>query len=139
MASLRARVPARPAFAALVVVVLAGLVGAKLTSGSSGDLTAADKSFMKVCRDHGGTPALAPGSGDYVKDARDCTIEYGGESYEMYAVHPEGFSAREAADAHRSCRVQAAQERRDPQDGPGTKPHAFAWHEQSGICEKSRA
>jgi hypothetical protein len=143
MASLRARLLTRPALVALValvaVVLVAALATAKLTSSASGDLTAADKSFVKVCRDHGGTPALAPGSGDYVKDARDCTIEYGGESYEMYAVHPEGFSAREAADARRSCRLQAAQERRDPEDGPGSTPHTFTWHPRSGICEKSRA
>jgi hypothetical protein len=139
MGSLRARLLSLPALVALVAIAaLAGLVVAKLTSGSSGDLTAADKSFVKVCRDHGGTPTLAPGSGDYVKDARDCTIEYGGESYEMYAVHPEGFSAREAADARRACRVQAAQERRDPERGPGSTPRTFTWHPLSGICEKSR-
>jgi hypothetical protein len=140
MASLRPRLLSRPVLVAFVAIVaLSGLVVPKLVDGSGGDLTAADKSFVKVCRDHGGTPTLAPGSGDYVKDARDCTIEYGGDSYEMYAVHPEGFSAREAADAHRSCRAQAAQERRDPEDGPGSTPHAFTWHERSGICEKSRA
>jgi hypothetical protein len=124
--------------ALVAIVALSGLLVPKLTRGSGGDLTAADRSFVKVCRDHGGTPTLAPGSGDYVKDARDCTIEYGGESYEMYAVHPDGFSEREAAGARRSCRLQAAQERRDPEDGPGSTPHIFTWHPRSGICEKSR-
>jgi hypothetical protein len=139
MASLRARLLSWPALVALVAIVaVAELVVPKLVDGSSGEETAADRSFIEVCRDHGGTPTLAPGSGDYVKDARDCTIDYGGESYEMYAVHPEGFSAREAAGAHRSCRAQAAQERRDPEDGPGSTPHTFTWHERSGICEKSR-
>src|SRR3954466_5921260 len=126
-----------PVLLGIAVVAVAVVVLVQRSGGE--DLTAADKAFVKVCEDHGGTAELAPGSGNYVKDARDCTIEYGGESYEMYAVHPEGFSAREAADAHRSCRAQAAQERRDPEDGPGSKPHTFTWHERSGICEKSRA
>src|SRR3954453_11260055 len=100
-----ARLLSWPVLAGVVVAV----IGFLLVQRSSGDdLTAADKAFVKVCRDHGGTPTLAPGSGDYVKDARDCTIEYGGESYEMYAVHPEGFSAREAADARAACLKQAA-------------------------------
>ncbi len=117
-----------------MAAVLAGV----LVQRSNGeDLTAADKAFVEVCRDHGGTPELAPGSGDYVKDARDCTIEYGGESYEMYAVHPEGFSAREAEDARQACLKQAAQERRDPENG--STPASFTWHPRSGICEKSRA
>ena len=117
-----------------MAAVLAGV----LVQRSGGEeLTAADKAFVEVCRDHGGTPELAPGSGDYVKDARDCTIEYGGESYEMYAVHPEGFSASEAEDARQACVKQAAQERRDPENG--STPATFTWHSRSGICEKSRA
>jgi|SRR4051812_44712815 hypothetical protein len=129
-----ARLLSWPVLAGVVVVAVIGFLLVQRSSGE--DLTAADKAFVKVCRDHGGTPALAPGSGDYVKDARDCTIEYGGESYEMYAVHPEGFSAREAADARAACLKQAAQERRDPENG--TTPKTFTWHPRSGICEKSR-
>jgi hypothetical protein len=121
----------------LVGIAVAAVLAGLLVQRSSGeDLTAADKAFVEVCRDHGGTPELAPGSGDYVKDARDCTVEYGGESYEMYAVHPEGFSAREAEDARQACLKQAAQERRDPEDG--STPKTFTWHPRSGICEKSR-
>src|SRR3954471_4196541 len=137
MASLRPRLLSRPVLVAFIAIVaLSGLVVPKLVDGSGGDLTAADKSFVKVCGSHGGTPTLAPGWGDYVKDARDCTIEYGGDSYEMYAVHPEGFSAREAEDARRACLKQAAQERRDPE--AGSTPKTFTWHPRSGICEKSR-
>ena len=128
-----ARLLSRPVLAGIAIVaVLAGV----LVSRSSGeDLTAADKAFVKVCEAHGGTATLAPGSGDYVKDARDCTIEYGGEDYEMYAVHPEGFSEREAAAARAACLKQAAQERRDPESG--STPATFTWHAKSGICEKS--
>jgi hypothetical protein len=137
MASLRARVLSWPVVLAIAgALVLAELVLPRLR-GDSNELTAADKSFMKVCRDHGGTPKLAPGSGDYVKDARYCEIVYGGDRYEMYAVHPEGFSDREAADAHRSCLAQAEQERRQPEDGPAATPRRFTWHPRSAICEKS--
>jgi hypothetical protein len=134
MASLRARLLSWPVL--LGIAVAAMLAGVLVQRSSGEDLTAADKAFVKVGRDHGGTPELAPGSGDYVKDARDCTIEYGGESYEMYAVHPEGFSAAEAEDARQACLKQAAQERRDPEDG--STPKTFTWHPRSGICEKSR-
>lgn len=130
-----ARLLSRPVLLGLVVLLVAAAVLVQRSSGE--DLTAADKAFVEVCRDHGGTPELAPGSGDYVKDARDCTIEYGGESYEMYAVHPEGFSAREAEDARQACVKQAAQERRDPENG--RTPARFVWHARAGICEKARS
>jgi hypothetical protein len=135
MASLRSRLLSWPVLLGLVAVAV--LAGVLVQRAGGEELTAADKAFVAVCRDHGGTPELAPGSGDYVKDARDCTVEYGGESYEMYAVHPEGFSAREAADARAACVKQAAQERRDPEDGH--MPKTFTWHPRTGICEKSRA
>lgn len=134
MASLRARLLSWPVLAGIAVVAV--LAGVLVQRSSGEDLTAADKAFVEVCRDHGGTPELAPGSGDYVKDARDCTIDYGGESYEMYAVHPDGFSAREAENARQACVKQAAQERRDPENG--STPATFTWHPRSGICEKSR-
>jgi hypothetical protein len=122
-----------PVLLGIAVVAVAVVVLVQRSGGE--ELTAADKAFVKVCEDHGGTAELAPGSGNYVKDARDCTIEYGGESYEMYAVHPEGFSAREAEDARQACVKQAAQERRDPENG--STPATFTWHPKSGICEKS--
>jgi hypothetical protein len=130
-----ARLLSRPVLLGIVVVAVGAFV--LVSRGGGEDLTAADRAFVEVCRDHGGTPELAPGSGNYVKDARDCTIEYGGESYEMYAVHPEGFSAPEAEDARRACRKQAAQERLDPENG--RTPATFTWHAKSGICEKSTA
>jgi hypothetical protein len=122
-----------PVLLGIAVVAVAVVVLVQRSGGE--ELTAADKAFVKVCEDHGGTAELAPGSGNYVKDARDCTIEYGGESYEMYAVHPEGFSAREAEGARQACVKQAAQERRDPENG--RTPATFTWHPRSGICEKS--
>jgi hypothetical protein len=127
-----ARLLSWPLLAGIVLVAVLGFVLVQRSSGE--DLTAADKAFVEVCEEHGGTATLAPGSGDYVKDARDCTIEYGGEDYEMYAVHPEGFNEREAAAARAACLKQAAQERRDPENG--ATPAAFTWHAKSGIDEK---
>jgi hypothetical protein len=117
-----------------VLVVAAGpkLVGA--VGGGDGQ-TPTDKAFAKVCRAHGGTPTFAAGSGDYVKDARDCTIEYGGDSYEIYAVHPNGFSEREAAQAHKACTRLAAQKRRDAARGAQPGSVRVVWHQRSGICE----
>jgi len=128
-----ARLLSRPVLAGIVLIAVAAFVLVQRVGGD--DLTAADRAFVKVCEEHGGTAELAPGSGNYVKDARDCTIEYGGEDYEMYAVHPEGFNEREAAAARAACLKQAAQERRDPENG--SRPATFTWHAKSGICEKS--
>jgi hypothetical protein len=131
--TLRARVLSWPGLAALAALVVASLVIARAAGGDD-DLTAADRSFAAVCRDHGGTPSFAPGSGDYVKDARSCQIAFGGEDYEMYAVHPEGFSAREAAQAKRACTLLARQSRRDAEVTGKTAEHVV-WHARSAICE----
>jgi hypothetical protein len=135
MASARSRLLSWPVVAAIaVVVVLLALVGAKLVGGGE-DLTATDKAFAEVCRAHGGTPAFAPGSGNYVKDARDCTIEYGGDEYEMYAVHPTGFSAREAAQARQACDRLLAQRRHDAKTSAEAAAIHVVWHPRAGICE----
>src|SRR4051794_22662440 len=138
MASLRARLLSWPVVLAIAVVLVAAELVLPRLGRESREPTAKDRSFMKVCRDHGGTPKLASGSGDYVKDGRFCEIVYGADTYEMYAVHPKGFSQREATESHRSCIAQAEQERRQPEDGPGAAPRRFRWHPRSAICEKSR-
>ncbi len=113
-------------------VVVAGV----LVQRSSGEaLTPVDEAFAKVCRAHGGTPTFAAGSGDYVKDARDCTIDYGGDGYEMYAVHPEGFSEREAAQAHRACTMLARQKREESARGANVGSTRVVWHPRAGVCE----
>jgi len=133
MASLRARLLSLPFVLALVVVaVLAGV----LVQRSSGEtLSPVDAAFAKVCRAHGGTTTFAAGSGDYVKDARDCTIAYGGDRYEMYAVHPEGFSAREAAQARRACTMLARQKREESARGANVGSVRVVWHARAGVCE----
>jgi hypothetical protein len=132
------RLLSRPILAGLLIVAVAAGVLVQRSSGE--DLTATDKAFAKVCRDHGGTASFEPGSGDYVKDFRGCEIEYGEASYEMYAVHPEGFSEREAAQARRGCILLGRQKRADAtaaaargEDPAGSV--GVVWHPRSGICE----
>jgi hypothetical protein len=139
LSTLRARVLSWPALAVIVGVAVLGEVAGPRLMRAAADETPADKAFARVCREHGGTPKLAPGSGDYVKDGRFCEIRYGADTYEMYAVHPEGFNEREAARAHRTCIAQAAQARRDAKEGRRHAPVRYAWHARSGICEQSLA
>jgi hypothetical protein len=134
MQTLRARL--RPWPVLVAVLVLAVLAGVLVQRSSGEDLTAADRAFAKVCRDHGGNPSFAAGSGDYVKDFRGCEIEYAGDSYEMYAVHPEGFSQREAAAARRACTLLARQKRADARKNRAAAGSTrVVWHPRSGICE----
>jgi|tagenome__1003787_1003787.scaffolds.fasta_scaffold20446135_2 hypothetical protein len=139
LSTLRARILSWPVLLALVgVVVVVEFVVPRLTSGSEAQ-TPAEKAFARVCRDHGGTPKFPAGSGDYVKNGRFCEIRYGSRTYEMYAVHPEGFSEREAALAHRTCIAQAAQARADAKAGRQSARTRYVWHARSGICEEARA
>ena len=113
--------------AAAVVLVAAGVALAVRSSG--GDPV--DERFAALCRERGGTPVLAPGSGDYVKDARSCRVRYGKHTYEMYALEADGFDEREAAEARRSCALLARQE----QEIPGA-PKRRIFHPRTGICER---
>jgi len=133
MASLRARLLSWPSVLAVVVVAVVAGVLVQRSSGET--LTPVDAAFAKVCRAHGGTPTFAAGSGDYVKDARDCTTEYGGDDYEMYAVHPEGFSEREAAQARRACTMLARQKRGESARGANVGSTRVVWHPRAGVCE----
>jgi len=133
-----ARLRSRPVLAALVALVAVAVVLVPRIAGSDADVTPADRAFMRICRAHGGTPRLAPGSGDYVKDSRSCTVRYRGGAYEMYAVHAEGWSEREAAAAHRTCIAQAAQARAAIARGERVAVTGYAWHPRSGICEERR-
>jgi hypothetical protein len=123
----------------LGVVVVAVLAGVLVQRSSGEDLTAADRAFIGVCRDHGGTPSLAEGAGDYVKDSRSCTVRYRAGTYEMYAVHADGWSAREAAAAHRTCVAQARQARAAVARGERVAVTEYVWHARSGICEERRS
>jgi hypothetical protein len=133
MGTLRARLLSWPVILAVVAVVV--VLGVLVQRSSGESLTPTDEAFAKVCRAHGGTPTFAPGSGDYVKDARDCTIEYGGDAYEMYAVHPEGFSEREAAQARRACTMLARQKRAEAARDDVVGSVRVVWHPRAAICE----
>jgi hypothetical protein len=138
LATLRSRLLSWPALAALAAVVAAAALLMPRIAGSDADVTPADKAFMRVCHDHGGTPSLARGSGDYVKDSRSCTVRYAGGTYEMYAVHPEGWSGPEAAAARRTCVAQAQQARDAAARGERVAVTRYIWHPRSGICEERR-
>jgi hypothetical protein len=130
MTRLRSRVLSWPGLAALVtVVVLLELALPRLRADDEPQ-NAADRRFAELCRERGGTPKLAPGSGDYVKDARSCEVRYGAHTYEMYAITPHGFDEREAARAKTACARRIASD-----DEPGA-PRRHVWHPQTAICEE---
>jgi hypothetical protein len=133
-----AKLRSGPVLVALGLLVAAAVVLVVRIAGSDADVTPADRAFTRICRAHGGTPSLAPGSGDYVKDSRSCTVRYPGGSYEMYAVHAEGWSEREAAAAHRACVAQAQQARAAAARGEDVAATRYVWHPRSGICEGRR-
>jgi hypothetical protein len=127
-----------PVLGALVVLVaVGGLAGPSVVRSLGLTKSEADKRFEQVCREHGGTPELASGSGDYVKDSRSCQVRYGAHTYEMYAVTAEGFDEREARSAKQACESQARQARLDAERG-GAEAAAprFIWHADSAICEQ---
>jgi hypothetical protein len=133
-----ARLRSWPVLLALAAIVVAAVLLVPRIAGSDADVTPADRAFIRICRAHGGTPSLAPGSGDYVKDSRSCTVRYGGGTYEMYAVHAEGWSESEAAAAHRTCVAQARQARAAAARGERVAVTGYVWHPRSGICEERR-
>src|SRR4051812_43882235 len=62
----------------------------------------ADADLSTLCRDHGGTPTTAPGSGTAAR--RVCTVRYGGRTYVMDAITPAGFDADTARFQRQGCR-----------------------------------
>ena len=132
MTGLRSRLLSWPVLIALVAVVVAVELALPRPRGGDEPQNAADRRFTDLCRERGGTPSLAPGSGDYVKDARSCEVRYGAHSYEMYAITASGFDQREAASAKRACDRRAALAREEDQ------PARYVWHPLSAICEEQR-
>jgi hypothetical protein len=133
MTAARARLLSRRHLAALLAVVVVVGVGAWRGADRIGLASSDDRRFSEICRDHGGTPTIAPGSGDYVKDSRSCVVRYGAHTYEMYAIRPDGFDRREAARARHAC---ASQLRNDKllAGRPGV-PERRVWHPRTAICE----
>jgi hypothetical protein len=133
MTDLRARALSARGLAVLLAVVVV-LGGAVWRGAGALGLTRSDNDrFADVCRTHGGTPSLARGSGDYVKDARSCVIRYGAHTYEMYAVTPQGFDEQEVVRARRACEDLARNDRTLPESAG--VPQRRVWHPGSAICE----
>jgi hypothetical protein len=95
----------------------------------------ADASLSKVCREHGGTPTTAPGSGTGTTAEPFCAVRYGRRVYRMDAITPNGFDEDTArfqrqgcADADRHQRASTA---------PGHRRPAFVYHPTTGVCERS--
>jgi hypothetical protein len=131
MTRLRPRLLSWPVLVALVAVVaLVELALPRLRDGDEPQ-NAADRRFAELCRERGGTAKLAPGSGDYVKDARSCEVRYGAHTYEMYAITPNGFDEREAARARTACTRQIASDKEQ-----AGLPRRRVWHARTAICEE---
>jgi hypothetical protein len=133
MSELRSRVLSGRGLAVLLAVAVIAGVGVWRGAHTLGLVRSDDDRFAGVCREHGGTPSLAPGSGDYVKDSRSCVIRYGAHTYEMYAVTPDGFNRTEVVRARRACADLARTEKTLP-DAVGV-PKRRVWHPRSAICE----
>jgi hypothetical protein len=94
---------------------------------TSGSHPAVDVS--QLCRDHGGTPGRAPGSGTSGTAQGFCTVRYGGQVYVMDAITPAGFDADTARYQRQGCgdarrTAKAAGSRR-----------VFIYHPDTGVCE----
>jgi hypothetical protein len=123
----------------LLVLVL---VGAFLTFGLprwlAGDDPSvgsrADANFAKVCRDHGGRPSTAPGSGTASRTRR-CTVRYGSHVYLMDAITPHGFDEDTARFQRQGCEEARRQERAST--APGNRRRSFVYHPDTGVCERT--
>jgi hypothetical protein len=133
MSGLRTRALTRRGLAVLAAIVGVAALAVWQGAGALGLTSSDDDRFAEICRDHGGTPSFAQGSGDYVKDARSCTIRYGAHTYEMYAVTPAGFDQREATRARQACADLARNDRTLPESAGA--PRRRVWHPRSAICE----
>jgi hypothetical protein len=133
MTGVGARVLTRRGAVVLLALAVVAALGVWRAGDRIGLVSSDDDRYSRLCRDRGGTPAIAPGSGDYVKDSRSCEVRYGAHTYEMYAITPNGFDEREATSARRAC---ASQARLDRQLGArrGT-PSRRVWHPRTAVCE----
>ena len=102
--------------------------------------TASDRAadLSKLCRDHGGTPASAPGSGGETDEQRVCTVRYGGRVYVMDAITPDGFDEDTAAFQRQGCEEAATRTQKAPR-AAARRRAAFAYHPATGVCERRDA
>jgi hypothetical protein len=93
----------------------------------------ADARFANVCREHGGTPATASGSGTNAQDQR-CTVRYGGRVYLMDAITPDGFDEDTARFQRQGCEEARRQQRASTDAGDPRE--SFVYHPTTGVCER---
>jgi hypothetical protein len=112
--------------AALVVVFLTfGMPRWLLTGDSEPAATHTAAAFTQLCRQHGGTPAgqrLAGGG----SPQQFCTVKYGGTTYRMDAITPNGFDADTAAFQRQGC---------EQAQSTATGGQRFVYHRTTGVCE----
>jgi hypothetical protein len=129
----RSRIAARSGGLALALTAVFLTVG--LPRWLAGDVDAAPGharvDFAELCREHGGTPRPAPGSGG---KAQVCTVRYGQHVYLMDAITSRGFDGETARFQRQGCEEEASL------TGQGStaaklRGQAFIYHPDSGVCE----
>lgn len=105
------------------------LAGDNSPVGSDGDAN-----FAKLCRDHGGTPTTAPGSGTKTGAQPFCTVRYGRHVYRMDAITPDGFDEDTARFQRQGCEEARREQRASA--APGQRRESFIYHPTTGVCER---
>ena len=118
-----------------VVILLAFGVPRWLESDAPPEGSNADTSFSKVCREHGGTPTAAPGSGTKTTAQRFCAVRYGRRVYRMDAITPHGFDEDTARFQRQGCKEADRHQRASTV--PGHRRPSFVYHPATGVCEHS--
>lgn len=117
-----------------VVILLAFGVPRWLESDAPREGSNPDTNFAKVCREHGGTPTSAPGSGTKATVQRFCTVRYGRRVYRMDAITPHGFDEDTARFQQQGCEEANRQQRAST--APGHRRPSFVYHPTTGVCER---
>jgi hypothetical protein len=117
----------------LVLVAVFLTVGLpRFLAGDDGSGSPADADFVKVCRQHGGTPRT-PEPGTNATAERRCTVRYGRQVYLMDAITPNGFDEDTANFQRQGCEEARREERAATR--PGHRGRVFIYHPDTGVCE----
>lgn len=117
--------------ALLIVFLTVGLPRFLQTDSGPAGSSNPDANFTKLCRQHGGTPATAPGSSASTPAQRSCTVRYGGHVYRMDAITPNGFDRDTARFQRQGC----DEARREQAQSTGGGRQVFVYHSTTGVCE----
>jgi hypothetical protein len=121
----------------VVVAILFLPFGVPRWLGGDSAPTAPDPAsdLSRLCREHGGTPAGAPGSGAATDAQRFCTVRYGGRAYVMDAITADGFDEDTAAFQRQGCE-EAARRARKAGGAAARRRESFTYHPTTGVCER---